>query len=70
MGRFKYIWQNIYQNISDKSFLAMGEWYSKYEPRHDKSNKMTLRPAKTHISLGIRPVWSEFSLSVQKSLGP
>ena len=27
-----------------------------YEPRHDKTNKMTVRPAKTQISLGIRPV--------------
>ena len=27
-----------------------------YEPRHDKTNKVTVRPAKTQISLGIRPV--------------
>ena len=27
-----------------------------YEPRHDKTNKMAVRPAKTQISLGIRPV--------------
>ena len=27
-----------------------------YEPRHDKTNKMSVRPAKTKISLGIRPV--------------
>ena len=33
------------------------------EPRHDKTKKMTVRPAKTQISLGIRPVWSESSLS-------
>ena len=33
-----------------------------HEPPHDKTNKMTLRPAKTQISLGIRPVWSESSL--------
>ena len=26
------------------------------EPRHDKTNKMIVRPAKTQISLGIRPV--------------
>ena len=32
------------------------------EPPHDKTNKMTVRPAKTQISLGIRPVWSESSL--------
>ena len=35
------------------------------EPRHDKTNKMSVRPAKTHISLGIRPVWSESSLCAQ-----
>ena len=27
-----------------------------FEPRHDKTNKVTVRPAKTQISLGIRPV--------------
>ena len=26
------------------------------EPQHDKTNKMSVRPAKTQISLGIRPV--------------
>ena len=35
------------------------------EPRHDKTNKVTVRPAKTQISLGIRPVWSETSLCAQ-----
>ena len=32
------------------------------EPRHNKTNKMSVRPAKTQISLGICPVWSESSL--------
>ena len=36
-----------------------------YEPPHDKTNKMTVRPPKTPISLGIRPVWSESSLCAQ-----
>ena len=36
-----------------------------FEPRHDKTNKVTMRPAKTQISLGIRPVWSESSLCAQ-----
>ena len=36
-----------------------------YEPRHDKTNKMSVRPAKTPISLSIRPVWSESSLCAQ-----
>ena len=29
-----------------------------YEPPRDKTNKITVRLAKTQISLGIRPVWS------------
>ena len=35
------------------------------EPRHDKTNKMAVRPAKIQISLGIHPVWSESSLCAQ-----
>ena len=41
------------------------KWVKWYEPPHDKTNKMTVRPAKTRISLGIRPVWSESSLCAQ-----
>ena len=41
----------------------------KNEPRHDKTNKVTVRPAKTQISLGIRQVWSESSLSAWRKLG-
>ena len=36
-----------------------------FEPPHDKTNKMTVHPAKTQISLGIRSVWSESSLCAQ-----
>ena len=36
-----------------------------YEPRHDKINKISVRPAKTQISLGIRLVWSEYLLCAQ-----
>ena len=36
-----------------------------HELRHDKTNKVTVRPAKPQISLGIRPVWSESSLCAQ-----
>ena len=38
------------------------------EPRHDKTNKFSVCPAKTQISLGIRPVWSESSLSAWRKL--
>ena len=39
-----------------------------YELRHDKTNKMAVCPAKTQISLGIRRVWTEFSLSAWRKL--
>ena len=40
-----------------------------YELPHDKTNKMTVRPAKTQISLGFRPAWSDSSLSAWRKLG-
>ena len=48
--------------------------YTTFGPPHDKTNKMTVRPAKTQISLDIRPVWSVFAVRMKKpwvlSLGP
>ena len=38
------------------------------EPRHDKTSNVAVRPAKTQISLGLRPVWSESSLSAWRNL--
>ena len=43
--------------------------YRKCEPQHDKTNNVVVRPAKTQISLGIRPVWSESLLSAWRKLG-
>ena len=40
-----------------------------FEPGHDKTNKMCVCPTKTQISLGICPIWSEFSLSARRKLG-
>ena len=40
-----------------------------FEPPRDKTNNVVVRPAKTQISLGIRPVWSESSLSAWRKLG-
>ena len=40
-------------------------WIEENEQRHDKTNKVTVRPAKTRISLCIRPVWSESSMCAQ-----
>ena len=37
-----------------------------YEPPHDKTNKVAVRPAKTQISLGIHSVWSESSPCAQR----
>ena len=39
------------------------------EPWHVKTNKMSVRPAKTQLSLGICPVWSVFAVRM-KELGP
>ena len=36
-----------------------------FEPPRDKTNKVSVRPAKTQISLGFRPVYSESSLCAQ-----
>ena len=39
------------------------------EQRHDKTNKVSVRPARTQINLGIRLVWSESSLPAWRKLG-
>ena len=39
-----------------------------FQPQHDKTNKVTVRPVKTQINLGARPVWSESSLITRKKL--
>ena len=38
------------------ALLLVSIVHFEYEPRHDKTNKMSVHPAKTQISLGIRPV--------------
>ena len=40
--------------------------YFLYGLRHDKTNKMSVRPAKTQISLGICPVSSVFAVRMKK----
>ena len=42
------------------------QWDNRHEPRHDKTNKMSVRPAKTQISPGIRPNRSESSLALSR----
>ena len=42
---------------------------SEFYPRHDKTNTMSVRSAKSQINLDIRPVWSLSSLSAWRKLG-
>ena len=49
----------------DKPQLSGEKIQNWFEPPRDKTNKMTVGPAKTHISLGIRPVWSVSLLCTQ-----
>ena len=56
---------NTYSGIQLWVLTAFCRWFISNEPPHDKTNKMAVRPAKTQISLGIRPVWSESSLCAQ-----
>ena len=55
-----------HQNLDSRSLLkAFLKPPKLYELPHDKTNKMTVRPAKTQVSLGIRPIWSEPLLCAQ-----
>ena len=52
----------------DKHFLTSVFFNYRHEPRHDKTNELSVCPAKTQISLGIRPVWTESSLGAWRKL--
>ena len=54
--------------IKSISYSHWEEWLT-HEPHYDKTNKVSVRPAKTQITLGIHPVWSESPLSTWKNLG-
>ena len=63
-----FCWEeNLNQNLHQKHVMWL--WQCINEPPHDKTNNVAVRPAKTQISLGIRPVWSESSLSAWRKLG-
>ena len=51
--------------LQNLSCCMVTSHHCKHEPSHDETNKMSVRPAKTQISLGICPVWSESSLCAQ-----
>ena len=57
--------QIVYMKILQCIAVNAIFWKNLNEPPHDKTNKMTVCQAKTRISLGIRPVWSESSLCAQ-----
>ena len=67
-GFVDYIWQSKFpHDIAhlDLHFFQFIEGFSLFslnEPPHDKTKKWHVRPAKTQISPGIRPGWSESSL--------
>ena len=44
--------------------------FTLYDPPHDKTDKMTVHPSKTQISLGIHPVWSVFAVCSMCSSEP
>ena len=58
-----------YITIRYSAFCCIPMDQSKFEPPHDKTNKMSVHPGKTQISLGFCPVWSESSLSAWRKLG-
>ena len=60
-------WQSSFCQAKTVNFLRLAGclhhvWY---EPAHDKTKKITCAPAKTQISLGIHPVWSQSLLCTQ-----
>ena len=52
-----------------QDFFKKTKWKALIEPPHAKTNNVAVCTAKTQISLGIRPVWSESSLSAWRKLG-
>ena len=63
LGKYGLICYTVTSKRSDPVYESHKN--KETEPRHDKTNKMSVRPAMTQISLGIRPVWSESSLCAQ-----
>ena len=59
-----FIVRNGYSALPIIALMPMKQYtvFRCFLPLDDKTNKMSVRPAKTQISLGIRPVWSESSL--------
>ena len=66
----RLVWVLIGRSCQKVRFLIVWliYFYLLYEPAHDITNRI-VRPAKTEISLGIHPVWSESSLSTWRKFG-
>ena len=68
--RTHYINKQIFTVVSIRSsydqLLVWDCMCISYEPPHDKTSNVVVRPAKTQISLGIRPVWSVFAVRMKK----
>ena len=63
---FIRIFTYLHDTNSTRKYLDL---INKFEPPHDKTNNVAVRPVKTRISLGICPVWSESLLSAWRKLG-
>ena len=53
---FFFIVLDIFVGSCKRLLYPITHIFLSSEPPHEKTNKMTVRPAKTPISLGIRPV--------------
>ena len=62
---WKYLKRNIYNGQTSPPVIYIWD-KTKMSQRMTKPTKWHVRPAKTQISLGIRPVWSESSLCAQR----
>ena len=48
------IFEFFFENILNGPYEWLMQRFCSFEPRHDKTNKVSVRPAKTQISLGVR----------------
>ena len=59
--------KDLLRGLSSIAFTSAAcELTPRNGPRHDKTNKVTVRPAKSQISLGICPVWSKSAVRMKK----
>ena len=67
----KFLWKYVcYEPVSIVVNVWLIKKYYEMSCHMTKPKKWHVRPAKTQISLGIRPVWSESSLFTWRNTGP